>query len=241
MPASPMGALPRRLWPSGSPPLMGRLIAPPRARTSSLSPATRRPLNLVLPHLRARFAIPFVGTVPAIKPAAALSRSRLISVLATPGTVARDYTTLIDAHAGECRVTLVGSPRLAELAEAELCGEPVATTTCWPRSRPAFVESRSGARTDVVGARLHALSAAPAALPAPRPLAGDLDRPGAGDRAPGGAAPRRRRSPAAAPATGPPWPYSRTARRCGPRLRSPCAERGAIAAIAHEPMPPLAA
>ncbi|MGH6935220.1 MAG: aspartate/glutamate racemase family protein, partial [Methylocella sp.] len=49
--------------------------------------------TLTLPHLRARFSeIPFIGTVPAIKPAASQSRSGLISVLATPGTVARDYT-----------------------------------------------------------------------------------------------------------------------------------------------------
>jgi glutamate racemase len=53
--------------------------------------------TLVLPPLRAAYpALPFVGTVPAIKPAAERSRSQMISVLATPGTVARDYTrTLI--------------------------------------------------------------------------------------------------------------------------------------------------
>ncbi|MDX1731013.1 MAG: aspartate/glutamate racemase family protein, partial [Aurantimonas coralicida] len=43
--------------------------------------------TLVLPQLRARFAIPFVGTVPAIKPATERTRSGLVSVLATPGTV----------------------------------------------------------------------------------------------------------------------------------------------------------
>src|ERR671912_1354566 len=65
--------------------------------------------TLVLPHLRARFPIPFVGTVPAIKPAAALSRSGRISVLATPGTVARDYTRdLIESYAAGARVNLVG-------------------------------------------------------------------------------------------------------------------------------------
>ena len=62
--------------------------------------------TLVLPPLRAAYpALPFVGTVPAIKPAAERSRSQMISVLATPGTVARDYTrTLIATHAGHCRV-----------------------------------------------------------------------------------------------------------------------------------------
>lgn len=106
--------------------------------------------TLVLPALRARFAIPFVGTVPAIKPAAALTKTGLVSVLATPGTVARDYTRgLIETYAGACEVTLVGSTRLAGLAEAALKGEPVADDAVRTEIAPCFVES-GGARTDVV-------------------------------------------------------------------------------------------
>ncbi len=106
--------------------------------------------TLVMPHLRARFPIPVVGTVPAIKPAAALSRSRSLSVLASPGTVARDYTRdLIAAYAGDCRVTLVGSTRLAALAEAELFGEPLSDEAVRAEIAPCFQEA-DGARTDVV-------------------------------------------------------------------------------------------
>jgi glutamate racemase len=106
--------------------------------------------TLCLPELRARFSIPFVGTVPAIKPAAALSRSKLISVLATPGTVARDYTRdLIATYGGACSVTLVGSRRLAGFAEAELAGRPVPDGDIAAEIAPCFV-SREGARTDVV-------------------------------------------------------------------------------------------
>jgi glutamate racemase len=106
--------------------------------------------TLVLPALRARFSIPFVGTVPAIKPAAAVTRTGLISVLATPGTVARDYTRgLIETYAGGCDVTLVGSTRLAGLAEAVLKGEPVDDTAISDEIEPCFV-ARGGARTDVV-------------------------------------------------------------------------------------------
>ena len=95
--------------------------------------------TLVLPHLRAAHALPFVGTVPAIKPAAALSRTRRIAVLATPGTVRRDYThELIASFAARCRVDLVGSARLAALAEAELSGTHVTDYEISPRSRPAF-------------------------------------------------------------------------------------------------------
>ncbi len=106
--------------------------------------------TLVLPALRARFPIPFVGTVPAIKPAAALTRTGLISVLATPGTVARDYTRgLIATYAADCAVTLVGSTRLAGLAEAALKGEPVDDDAIRAEIAPCFI-TRGGARTDVV-------------------------------------------------------------------------------------------
>lgn len=106
--------------------------------------------TLVLPALRARFAIPFVGTVPAVKPAAERTRSGLISVLATPGTVARDYThDLIERYAGGCEVTLVGARNLAGLAEAALNGEAVDDAEVAAEIAPCFV-ARDGRRTDVV-------------------------------------------------------------------------------------------
>ena len=106
--------------------------------------------TLVLPALRARFQIPIVGTVPAIKPAAESSESRLISVLATEGTVNRDYTAaLIRDFAGDCAVTLVAAARLATLAEAALHGAPVADTAIAREIAPAFNET-DGRRTDRV-------------------------------------------------------------------------------------------
>ncbi|MDJ1158428.1 glutamate racemase [Chelatococcus sp. SYSU_G07232] len=106
--------------------------------------------TLVLPALRQRFAVPFVGTVPAVKPAAAVSRSRRISVLATPGTVARDYTQdLVRTYAGDCQVTLVGSRHLAAYAEAELTGRPVADTDIMAEIAPCFV-AEDGGRTDAI-------------------------------------------------------------------------------------------
>ena len=107
--------------------------------------------TLVLPMLRARWPeIPFVGTVPAIKPAAEGSRSRLISVLATPGTVARDYTReLIEKFARDCEVTLVGSKTLASLAEAFMQGESVADEAIAREIAPCFIESE-GRRSDAI-------------------------------------------------------------------------------------------
>jgi glutamate racemase len=106
--------------------------------------------TIVLEALRKRFTVPFVGTVPAIKPAAAISRTRRISVLATPGTVAREYTRdLVATYAGDCRVTLVGAPRLAALAEAELAGAPGADAEIAAEIAPCFV-GEVEPRTDVV-------------------------------------------------------------------------------------------
>ncbi|MDQ6703620.1 MAG: glutamate racemase [Pseudomonadota bacterium] len=107
--------------------------------------------TLTLPHLRARFPeIPFIGTVPAIKPAASQSRSGLISVLATPGTVARDYTReLIRTHAAHCAVTLAGSSVLAPLAEAFMQGNSVPDAALAREIAPAFVTA-GDMRTDCI-------------------------------------------------------------------------------------------
>jgi glutamate racemase len=107
--------------------------------------------TLALPPLRAAYPrLPFVGTVPAIKPAAAASRSGLISVLATRGTVARDYThALVRDHAAGCEVTLVGSSRLAVIAERVMRGEAVEEAEIKREIAPCFVE-REGRRTDQI-------------------------------------------------------------------------------------------
>jgi glutamate racemase len=106
--------------------------------------------TLVLPHLRAAFPMPIVGTVPAIKPAALRTASGLFSVLATPGTVRRDYThDLISRYAPNAEVTLVGCGRLALLAEQALRGEHVADGAIVNEILPAFVQ-QDGRRTDTV-------------------------------------------------------------------------------------------
>jgi glutamate racemase len=129
--------------------VMGRLIAlfAPDAIVIACNTAS----TLVLPHLRAAYPqIPFVGTVPAIKPAAAQSRSKRISVLATPGTVARDYTRdLVRTYAAHCEVTLIGSNRLAALAEAFMKGERPADEDVLAEIAACFVGGGT-ARTDCI-------------------------------------------------------------------------------------------
>lgn len=79
--------------------------------------------TLALAETRAALGIPVVGTVPAIKPAAANSQTGVIGLLATPGTLARDYTArLVAEFASETRIIPYGSVDLVRLAEDVAAG-----------------------------------------------------------------------------------------------------------------------
>jgi len=106
--------------------------------------------TLILPVLRKNHTIPIVGTVPAIKPAAGRTFTGQISVLATPGTVKRDYTrNLIGEFAARVNVRLVGATRLAAMAEAYMLRQPIDEDIIKQEIIPCFVD-QYGARTDVV-------------------------------------------------------------------------------------------
>jgi glutamate racemase len=132
-------------------PLIGELIA---AHAPDLVViACNTASTLVMPHLRAAYSVPFVGTVPAIKPACAASSTKRVSVLGTKGTVKREYThALIRDFAQGCEVTLVGSAHLAPLSEAALSGTVVSDAAISAEIAPCFVEADDGtpARTDTV-------------------------------------------------------------------------------------------
>lgn len=128
--------------------IVGRLIETHRPDLVVIACNTAS--TLVLPELRSRFTVPFIGTVPAIKPACAASTSKRVSVLGTEATVAREYTrSLIRQFANGADVNLVGSARLATYAEAELRGEPVADEAIAAEIAPCFVDA-DGRRTDTV-------------------------------------------------------------------------------------------
>ena len=128
--------------------LMGDLVASHRPDLVIIACNTAS--TLVLPQLRARFQVPFIGTVPAIKPACALSVSKRVSVLGTQATIAREYTrALIRDFANGTDITLVGSGALAALAEAQLRGEAVADAAIAAELEPCFVDA-DGRRTDTV-------------------------------------------------------------------------------------------
>ena len=106
--------------------------------------------TLALKQLRERIKVPFVGTVPAIKPACAQSQSKMVSVLGTEATVAREYTMgLIREFAQGCDVKLVGSAWLAAFAEAELNGNPASDEAIAAELVPCFVTD-GARRTDTV-------------------------------------------------------------------------------------------
>ena len=145
--AFPYGAIPEPALVAAVTTLMGELIA--AHRPDLIVIACNTASTIVLSDLRKKFSLPFVGTVPAIKPACANSVTRHVAVLGTEATVAREYTrALIRDHAGDCRVTLVGSKALAAYAEAELIGTPVSDEAIQAEIAPCFRED--GARTDTV-------------------------------------------------------------------------------------------
>lgn len=129
--------------------LMGQLIKTHQPELIIIACNTAS--TLVMTALRGTYPdIKFVGTVPAIKPAAERTRSGVVSVLATPGTVKRAYTRdLIQSFASQCHVRLVGSEDLAGLAEAYMSGQDVSDEALRPIIEQCLFEL-DGKQTDIV-------------------------------------------------------------------------------------------
>ena len=82
-----------------------------------------------LANLRETFAVPFIGVVPAIKPAAALTHSGHVGIAATEASAHGDYLRqLIADHANGVTVHAVGCPQLVLLAEKGVLDGPEAET-----------------------------------------------------------------------------------------------------------------
>jgi glutamate racemase len=129
--------------------------------------------TLCLDDLRAHFSTPFVGTVPAIKPAASLSKTRRFTLLATPNTAASEYSSsLIAQFASDCVVDSYGAPHLAAIAEKILLGDAVDDDSIRAELAPAFFDDARG-RTDclVLGCTHYPLIAERLDAVAPWPVA----------------------------------------------------------------------
>lgn len=130
--------------------VLHRLIA--EIRPQLLVIACNTASTVALPRLRSRFALPIVGVVPAIKPAAQLSRNKIIGLLATPATVQRPYTDrLIQEFAADCTVIKVGSRELVQLAEDKLRGKAVDAGQLAAILAPFFADPAQCPDTIVLG------------------------------------------------------------------------------------------
>ena len=105
------------------PALLGRLAE--RYRPRLIVIACNTASTIALGAVRAALDVPVVGTVPAIKPAAAMSDTRVIGVLGTRATVRQPYVDDLAARfAGDCLVLRHGSAALVDMAEGALAGTP---------------------------------------------------------------------------------------------------------------------
>src|SRR3954468_7803618 len=130
------------------PALLGRLVERFRPRVAVIACNTAS--TIALDHVRAALDLPVVGTVPAIKPAAELSKSRVIGVLGTEATVRQPYVDDLAARfAADCTIIRHGSPELVELAEAKLGGEEIGTDAVRAAAQPLF-DAPGGDRIDTV-------------------------------------------------------------------------------------------
>lgn len=153
------------------PALLGRLVERYRPRLAVIACNTAS--TIALQHVRAALDIPVVGTVPAIKPAALASKTRVFGVLGTAATVRQPYVDRLAAeHGADCIMLRHGSAALVELAEAKLRGEPLDPAIA-RTALAGLTEQPGGDRMDVVAlACTHfPLVEAELAAAAPRPLA----------------------------------------------------------------------
>ena len=130
------------------PALLGRLVERFRPRLAVIACNTAS--TIALEHVRSALDLPVVGTVPAIKPAAEISKTRVIGVLGTEATVRQPYVDdLAGKFASDCTLIRHGSPELVELAEAKLAGEQISVEAVRAGAQPMF-DAAGGDRIDTV-------------------------------------------------------------------------------------------
>lgn len=136
------------------PALLGRLTERYHPRLVVIACNTAS--TIALSHVRDALDLPVVGTVPAIKPAAEMSRSRVIGVLGTEATVRQPYVDrLAHQFAGDCTVVRHGSADLVRLAEAKLAGEQVTVEDVRQAVLPLVTAPGAGAMDVMVLACTH--------------------------------------------------------------------------------------
>jgi glutamate racemase len=129
------------------PALLGRLVERFHPRLAVIACNTAS--TIALDHVRSALDLSVVGTVPAIKPAAEMSKTRVIGVLGTEATVRQPYVDNLAAEfASDCTIIRHGSPELVDLAEAKLAGDEITIEAVKAAAKPMF-DAPGGDRIDV--------------------------------------------------------------------------------------------
>ncbi|HEY7958807.1 MAG TPA: glutamate racemase [Sphingomicrobium sp.] len=130
------------------PALLGRMVERFHPRVAVIACNTAS--TIALDHVRSALDLPVVGTVPAIKPAAEMSKSRVLGVLGTEATVRQAYVDdLATRFASDCTIIRHGSHELVELAETKLRGEVVDVDAVRAAAQPMF-DAPGGDRIDTI-------------------------------------------------------------------------------------------
>ncbi len=104
--------------------LLGRMAERWQPRLACIACNTASTIALGM--VREVLEIPIVGTVPAIKPAAALTQSGTLALVGTKATIRQVYVDDLEARfASDKRLLRIAAPDLVDLAEAKLRGQPV--------------------------------------------------------------------------------------------------------------------
>ncbi len=104
------------------PALLGRLVE--RYKPALATIACNTASTIALDHVRSALDIPVVGTVPAIKPASALTETGVIGLLGTRATIRQPYVDRLAADFASDKIVLRhAAPELVYAAEAKLRGE----------------------------------------------------------------------------------------------------------------------
>jgi glutamate racemase len=104
--------------------LLGRMTE--RLRPRLVCIACNTASTIALAAVRDVLEVPIVGTVPAIKPAAAMTRTGVIGLLGTEATIRQGYVDRLEAtFAADKTLLRHGAPELVTAAEARLRGHPV--------------------------------------------------------------------------------------------------------------------
>lgn len=128
--------------------LLGRLTE--RFRPRLVCIACNTASTIALASVREVLEVPIVGTVPAIKPAAAMTRTGVIGLLGTAATIRQSYVDRLEAEfAADKRLLRHGAPELVTAAEAKLRGESV-DPVVYARAVAALRSQPDGERIDTV-------------------------------------------------------------------------------------------